>query len=367
MRKFKFHIPTKIIFGRGEISKLDKILLPTESNILIVTDKIVSEKSPAVDGAREILKDRTIAVFDGVEENPSIETITQGREIAVSSNADIIIGIGGGSCLDAAKGIAVLSTNSGNIGDFVSGKSLENAPLPNICIPTTSGTGSEVTPYAVFTDAITESKGAISFEEIFPRTSIIDPELTYTMPENVIVSTGMDVLTHAIEAYLSTESFEMNDALALRAIEIVRDNLPAARNKEEKAMDAMAYASMLAGIAIAHASTILLHIMAYPLTVYHGIPHGKANAILLPEFMNFMRENSQVVEKVNRIDRMFESGAGIRAFVNSVGIITSLSEYGVDSGDFMNFAEKTIVKGDIKITPAEISLDTIMEIYNKAM
>ncbi len=346
---------------------MGSILRPFEDNILIVTDKIVSSKSPAVEAARENLKDRTVAVFDDVEENPSIDTITRGKKTAVSNKADIIVGIGGGSCMDAAKGIAVLATNPGEIGVYMAGKSLENKPLPNICIPTTSGTGSEVTPYAVFTDREKKSKGAIGFEEIFPRVALVDPELTYTMPENVIVSTGMDVLTHAVEAYLSTESFKMNDMLALHAIEIVRDNLPVARDGDKGAMDAMAYASTLGGIAIAHASTILLHIMAYPLTVYHNIPHGKANAILLPEFLNFMREKSTVIEKVVRLDSMFEKVGGIQAFVNSLGISTSLSEYGVDPGEFANFAGKTIIRGDIKITPATITKESIVDIYQKAL
>ncbi|MFH1701680.1 MAG: iron-containing alcohol dehydrogenase [Candidatus Zixiibacteriota bacterium] len=367
MKNFEFHIPTKIIFGRGEISKLESILLPSEDNILIVTDKIVASKSPAVKTICENLKDHIVVIYDDVEENPSIETITRGKEIAVSSKTDIIIGIGGGSCMDAAKGIAVLATNPGDIGTYMAGKPIENKPLPNICIPTTSGTGSEVTPYAVFTDKENESKGAISNEGIFPRVSIVDPELTYTMPESVIVNTGMDVLTHAVEAYLSTESFMMNDLLALHAIEIVRDNIAKAKSKDKDTMDAMAYASMLAGITIAHASTIMLHIMAYPLTVYHNIPHGKANAILLPEFMNFMRDNSTVFEKVSRLDNMFEKVGGIQEFVNGLGISTSLSDYGINQGDFEIYAEKTIVKGDVKITPAEITKDAIMGIYQKAL
>ncbi|MFC2132932.1 iron-containing alcohol dehydrogenase family protein, partial [Bacteroidota bacterium] len=327
MDHFEFYMPTKIIFGEGKISELKKHVPDNINKILIVTDKDVAEKSGALNKINSQLKDKSLLIIDEIEENPSVQQINNLGKYARYNNIELVIGLGGGSCMDAAKGIALLATNESNINEYLDGKDLENKPLQNICIPTSSGTGSEATPYAVFTDRKNSSKKALSFNELFPLASIIDPELSWSMPEAVIINTGFDALTHCIEAYLSTETFELNDHLALQGIKLVIDNLSDARKKDKKAMSFMSYASLLGGITIAHASTILLHIMGYPLTVYHKIPHGKANAILLASFMNFMKEKSSVKNKVLNIDKIFESKGGIKKYVQSFGISTSLSDY----------------------------------------
>lgn len=268
--------------------------------------------------------------------------------------------------MDAAKGCAVLAVNSGDMRDYMKGKTMENDPLPVVCIPTSSGTGSEVTPYAVFTDPADQSKGGFGHPGIFPRFSIIDPDLTFSMPESVVINTGLDALTHSIEAYLSTEAFELNDALALHSIEVILKDLPAASRKDKEAMSRMAYASMVAGIAITHAGTILLHIMAYPLTVFHNMAHGKANAVLLPAFMEFMKEKSRVKEKVSRLEEIFKQVGGIKEFVNSFNISTRLADYGIKESEFDVFVKKTIIKSDIAITPAKITEADIFSIYQSA-
>jgi alcohol dehydrogenase class IV len=367
MKDFNFHMPTKIVFGPGKIKELTKHLTGRSDRILLVTDKMVAEKSGALKKISAQVHDKMAFLFDEVEENPSLDLIEKGRETIRENPVQLIIGIGGGSSMDAAKGMAVLATNHRPMTDYMSGTPLENDPLPVICIPTSSGTGSEVTPFAVFTDKENENKEGYAHEKIFPILSIIDPELTYSMPEPVIANTGIDVLTHAIESYLSTESFLLNDQLALHAIEIALQNLEPACRKEKEAMNRMAYASMAAGIAITHGGTILLHIMGYPLTVYHQVPHGRASGILLPEFMRFMGEKSFVKDKVKLIEDLFQGKGGIEAFVNGIGISTKLSDYGVKESELDLFARKTIVKGDIKITPAEVSESDILDIYRKAM
>lgn len=365
--EFKFHMPTEVIFGCGKIKNIKKIIHANTQNILIVTDKNVFEKSGVQEILKEHLCDNNLIIFDEVEENPSFSTINKGTKIAKENKVQLIIGIGGGSPLDAAKGIAAFATNELTTEEYFNGKEISNNPLPIIAIPTTSGTGSEVTPFAIFTDVEKGRKMCLSHPKIFPTNSIIDPELTHSMPEQVIINTGVDALCHAIEAYLSLDTFDLNDQYAIHSIEIVLENLKKASKNDKDAMSNMAYASMLAGVSITHASTILLHIMAYPLTIFHGIPHGRANAILLPAFMEFLNRNSTVPKKINEIKSLFERHGGIRSFINSLDISTNLSSYGIKREEFDKFAQDTIVKDDIKITPAEVSKEDIVEIYNSTL
>lgn len=367
MKNFNYHLPTRILFGKGRIREVSGQIPADRRNVLIVTDPIAGEKSGALEAVLPQFAGKNVSIFKNVDENPSFANIEEGRAVARSIRAEFIIGIGGGSPMDAAKGIAVLASNKGDMRDYMKGQTLEVAPLPVLCVPTTSGTGSEVTPYAVFTDPETQNKGGFAHPGIFPVASIIDPELTYSMPKNLVTNTGLDVLAHALESYLSAESFELNDILALHVIETVLGNLKPATLKIREAMDRMSYASMAAGITITHGGTILLHIMAYPLTVFHGIPHGRANAVLLPRFLDFMREKSWVKEKVAVLERLFAPFGGNEKFIGDLGIDPRLSRLGIREEELPLFAEKTIIKGDVKITPAPVTERDILEIYRASL
>ncbi len=367
MKDFNFHLPAEIVYGCGRVMELKQLISKDIQSILIVTDRNVFEKSGVKAPVLNQLKDRSVNLFDEVEENPSFETIRKGTKIARDNNVQLILGIGGGSPIDAAKGIAAFTTNKGNIKEYIEGKALTFDPIPIISIPTTSGTGTEVTPYAIFTDIDNGKKMCLSNPKIFPSVSIIDPELTYSMPEHIIVNTGIDALTHAIESYLSTITFPLNDQFAISAIKIVLENLNLASKKDKEAMNKMAYASMLAGITIAHASTILLHIMGYPLTIFHGIPHGKANGILLPAFFDFIKKRSYSQNKIGVLESMFEEFGGVGNFINELNIDAKLSSYGIRKEEFGKFAQDTIVKDDIKITPADITKEDIIGIYNDSL
>ena len=367
MKQFEFSVPTRIIFGRGKINIIRDVIPHTIKRLIIVTDKHSGIKSGALDAICSRLTGLDYDIFDGVEENPSIGLIDEMQDLMIKNRYQLVLAVGGGSPMDAAKGIAVVATNEGTIWEYMDGRELENKPLPVICVPTTSGTGSEVTPYAVFSDHEKGFKGGFSNSGIYPIVSVIDPELTFSMPEDLAINTGLDVLTHAIESYLSSESSGITDTLALHSIETVIYNLRKAGEKDEDAMCEMAYASMIAGLTIAHAGTILLHIMAYPLTVYNKVHHGKANAILLPQFLKFMSQNATNKDKVNTIVSLFEPFGGVRAFVEELGVSTRLKDYGVSESQLKLFAEKTIVKGDIKITPAALTEEIIVNIYKETM
>jgi alcohol dehydrogenase class IV len=367
MRSFDWHLPTRIVFGRGRTAELETRLDPAHRRILVVTDKTIAGGTEILGKILKILGERETAVFDDVEENPTFENVESGSRFARVFNPDLVLGLGGGSAMDAAKGIALKARNRGPLSRFLRGEPLEEDPLPGAGIPTTSGTGSEVTPYAVFTDFENQTKSAISHPKLFPEVAIIDPELTYSMPSAVVLNTGLDVLAHAAEAYLSTLSFPVNDTLALHALETALTRLPGAVRKNTDDMDQMAFAATMAGIAITNASTILPHVAGYPLTVFHGVPHGRASAIMLAAALAFLRDSGSAPEKVAVLDRVFAHRGGLGGFLHDLGVATRLSEYGVREDEISGYVEKTMVKGDLKITPAEISAASLAEIYRSAL
>ncbi len=366
---FQFFIPTKIVFGKGKIKEFSELFPEGKKRVLIVTGKSSAKKSGALDVVVDTLKKKGVEylIFDKVKENPDFSVLKEGKEYAKKISAEIIVAIGGGSPMDSAKGIAVLKENEGSMEDYMSGKPLEKPPLSVICIPTTSGTGSEATQYAVFTNPKKKSKAGYAHPKIFPSLSIVDPELTYTMPENVIADTGFDALTHAIEAYLSTKSYVLNDVISMHSVEIILNNLLSAMEKNKEAMDMMSYSAMVAGIAISQAGTILLHALGYPLTVYYGISHGRANAIMFPYFMKFMLEKSNVKEKVETVLEILGGIDNFVKFIEKLGISVKMSDYGIKKEDIELFVKDTIVKKNLKITPAEITEDDLRKIYEEAL
>lgn len=366
MQSFIFNIPTKIIFGTGSIAKLTDEIPEMVKSILIVTDKNLNKNTQIIKKIETQLTKFNVSIFDDIAENPLIESVDEGAAFGQKNNVDFILGIGGGSSMDAAKGIALSMANQTGFNSILNGEVPKNPALPFICIPTTSGTGSEVTPFAVFTDQKDESKKGFAHQSIFPKSAIVDPELTYSMPENVRINTGLDVLAHASEAFFSTDSNALNDQIALEAIKLVIKNLLSAVEGNKSAMENMAYASILAGVAITHASTILPHIMGYPLTVYHKIPHGKASILCLPALLDFLM-NTEVRKKAEILNKIFEKQDGLRSFLNKLRISDKLSDQGILASELDLFVEKTICKGDVKITPGNIDRKKIKEIYLASM
>lgn len=367
MKNFNYYLPTKIIYGFGKITELKDIISCRAKRILVVSEKSLAQKSNSINIVLNQLSDKSVFSFLEVEENPSFETIRKGGKIAWENDIQLIIGLGGGSPMDAAKGIAMAATNLEDITDLFKMETLPKDPIPVICIPTTSGTGSEVTPYVVFTDRITGNKCGYGNPKLFPIASIIDPKLTYSMPEQVKINTGLDALAHGVESYLSTDAFPMNNLIAIEAIKTVLKNLEKASHKNKDAMNAMAYASMLGGVAITHGGTILPHIMGYPLTVFHNVPHGRASIIMLPPVISYLRAIPLVKSKIEKLDKIFERVNGIDAFLHSLGVSTKLSSYGVEETEIDEYVKKVIVKGDLKITPALLAEKDIKDIYLSAL
>jgi len=286
-----FMMPTKIVAGAGAVAEIAKeAKLLGGKKVLIVTDPGLCKAGlPGI--VSEILKAGGIEVvsFDAVESDPSIATATKVAELAKTFAADVLVAVGGGSAIDAAKSASLLVTSGGYLKDYAGVGKVSKPTLPLIAIPTTAGTGSEVTIFAVMSDTEKNEKFTISSPLIAPRVGILDPELTVKLPPSITAFTGMDALTHAVEAYCSVIAQPTTDGLALEAIKMILVNLPIAvhRGDNLKVRENMLQAALLAGIAFNSAFLGLAHAMASPLGAHFHVPHGLANAVMLPYVMAF--------------------------------------------------------------------------------
>jgi len=289
----QFLMSTKVVAGVGAATEAAKeVKLLGGKKVLIVTDPGLSKAGlPSV--VAENLKAAGIesAVFDTVESDPSITTASKAAEAARGFAAEVLIAVGGGSAIDAAKSAGVLVTSGGYLRDFGGVGKVAKPTLPLIAIPTTAGTGSEITVFAVMTDTDKNEKFTISSPLIAPRVAILDPEFTVKLPPSITAFTGMDALTHAVEAYVSVNAQPATDALALHAIKLIMANLPIAvhRGDNLRARENMLQAAFLAGVAFNCAFLGLAHALASPLGAHFHVPHGLANAVMLPYVMEFNR------------------------------------------------------------------------------
>ncbi len=329
VRDFGFYMPTEVIFGEGVVDRAGKVAVGLGKRALVVTGKHSARASGALARVEASLSEAGVVsvLFDRVMPNPSIELVAEGAGVAREAEADLIVAIGGGSPMDAGKAMAIFATNEGSARDYFGVKTYVRPPLPILAIPTTAGTGSEVTEYAILTDLQGKDKKSLASPAIFPKVALADPELTCTMSPEITVDTGIDALTHAVESYLANRATALSDALALESMRIIRGSLKRAweDGQDVDARGDMLYGSMLAGMAIAQTGTTMLHAMGYPLTVFHGISHGRANGILLPYVLAFDRVGAQ--EKVDRIAEIFGGALGdVRDFEEEMGLSTDLGE-----------------------------------------
>ena len=288
---YQFQTPTKIISGIGSTAEIIKELNAINAKkVLLITDPGLVQAGIAQQVV-EMLKQAAVEVeiFDAVEPDPSIQVATKAAEMAKNAKANVLIALGGGSAIDTAKSAALLVTNGGYLKDYAGVNKVVKPILPLIAVPTTAGTGSEVTIFAVMSDPDKQEKFTISSALIAPAVAVLDPLLTLKLPPSVTAFTGMDALTHAIEAFTSSIAQPATDALALSAIKLVLKHLPVAvgRGDNIKARDGMLQASLLAGIAFNNAFLGLAHAIASPLGGHFHVPHGLANAVMLPYVMEY--------------------------------------------------------------------------------
>ncbi|OPA17031.1 alcohol dehydrogenase [Bacillus cereus] len=380
----EFRMPKSVLYGRNSLEKLGEQSKKLGKRAFIVTDTIM-EKLGYVEKCIQQLnkKSITVSTYNKVDAEPTNIHVLEALSLCKEEKCDFIIGIGGGSCIDAAKAVAVLYTNGGEVEDYVQKDiEIENNPLPLIAIPTTSGTGSEVTSVAVITNKKTDVKMMMKHPSFIPKVAIIDPVLTSSLPPQITAATGIDALCHAIEAYISKVSQPLTDVLALSAIESIMKYLRIAyedgRNME--AREAMMIASLQAGIAFSNASVTLVHGMSRPVGALFHVPHGISNAILLPTVLEFTKTSAMKrLAKIGRsLNKDLYSNSDEEVVDYTLGEIKklcfdlripNLKEYGIDEIEFENaiskMASDAIESGSSANNPRVPSYDEIKELYRE--
>ncbi|HFK1409157.1 TPA: iron-containing alcohol dehydrogenase [Bacillus cereus] len=380
----EFRMPKSVLYGRNSLEKLGEQSKKLGKRAFIVTDTIM-EKLGYVEKCIQQLnkKSITVSTYNKVDAEPTNIHVLEALSLCKEEKCDFIIGIGGGSCIDAAKAVAVLYTNGGEVEDYVQKDiEIENNPLPLIAIPTTSGTGSEVTSVAVITNKKTDVKMMMKHPSFIPKVAIIDPVLTSSLPTQITAATGIDALCHAIEAYISKVSQPLTDVLALSVIESIMKYLRIAyedgRNME--AREAMMIASLQAGIAFSNASVTLVHGMSRPVGALFHVPHGISNAILLPTVLEFTKTSAMKrLAKIGRsLNKDLYSNSDEEVADYTLGEIKklcfdlripNLKEYGIDEIEFENaiskMASDAIESGSPANNPRVPSYDEIKELYRE--
>lgn len=382
-RNLHFRMSGKLIFGNGVLNDLPEAIRQIgASKAFVVTDPGLVKVG--ISGkVCDILSGANIsyALYDKVEPDPRIEIVRGCLEAARLSQCDVLIGLGGGSALDIAKVTAVLLRNSGTLQDYIGIDNIPNRGLPTVMIPTTAGTGSEVTPIAVLSDKQEQLKKGIVSDHLYADVALIDPELAVTLPPQVTAYTGVDALTHAIEAYTNKFAHPFIDTFALAAVELIGRYLKRAV-EEGSDLDAryhMALASLYGGMCLGSVNTAAVHAMAYPLGGTFDVPHGMANALLLPYVMRFNKESCP--ERFTRIAAALGRPNGQRSEAPSaegaaeavtelcaeVGIVSRLAALGIPED-----AIDSMAAGALKVTrlmknnPREMTLEDVKRIYREA-
>ncbi|EOB3676671.1 TPA: L-threonine dehydrogenase [Vibrio vulnificus] len=378
-----FFIPTVNLMGAGCLKDAaDSIKAQGFTKGLIVTDKILNQIG-VVKQVQDLLSERHVetVVFDGTQPNPTIGNVNAGLALLKQNECDFVISLGGGSPHDCAKGIALVAANGGKIADYEGVDKSAKPMLPLIAINTTAGTASEMTRFCIITDEERHIKMAIVDKHTTPLISVNDPELMLAKPASLTAATGMDALTHAVEAYVSIASTPITDAVAIKAIELIQAHLrtAVAHGDDIEAREQMAYAQFMAGMAFNNASLGYVHAMAHQLGGFYDLPHGVCNAILLP---HVQRYNAQVCPErlrdvakamgVNVEGMSAEQGAeaaidAIVALAKDVGIPAGIRELGAKSEDIPTLADNALKDACGFTNPKQATHEEISAIFEAAM
>lgn len=391
MKEFIGIVPEKIVFGRGRINELAKHVESLGTKALIVTGKSVRpEKTILLNSIKKQLKSVNIdsVVFSEVEENPTTITCDKGTAFATENRCDIIVGVGGGSPMDAAKMIAMLSVNEGKTVDYLPGGKYMDKPdnelkcLPIVLITTTSGTGSETTPFAVVTNPANNQKPGTGHSFWYAKVSIVDPELTLSLPKNVTINTGLDVFFHAFEAYVSKTENEFADIFAHRAMELVIENLEKCVNtpNDIEARSAMSLANSFAGTAISISGTFAIHGMAHSISGHYNSAHGEALCAIAPELTRFSWKGN--VKKFAKAALLLggdtyedeetlakQCAVLLEKFLQKFDMNITLTSLGVKKENIQQLVDDAFIamKDAMEATPVLITKEDAKEIFEKAL
>lgn len=380
---YKFFMPAISLMGADCLKDAgDQLGELGFKKALIVTDKVLGQIG-IVKKVTDVLDNKNIeyAIYDETKPNPTVKNVNDGLALLKEKECDFVISLGGGSAHDCAKGIALLATNGGEIKDYEGVDKSKKPQLSMVGINTTAGTGSEMTLFAIITDEERHIKMALVDKHLTPIIAVNDPMLMLAMPKSLTAATGMDALTHAIEAYVSTAATPITDACAEKAIELISNYLVNAveNGQDVEARDMMAYAEYLAGMAFNNASLGYVHAMAHQLGGFYNLPHGVCNAILLPHVQEYNKSTS--ASRLAKIAKIMggniegltdEQGADlcidmIKSLSQTIGIPEGLGVLGVKESDFETLATNALNDACSLTNPRKGNLEEVIAIFKKAM
>ena len=379
-----FYMPPVTLMGPNAIKSLGTELASKElKKALVVTDSVLVEIGLVNNLTNELTAHGIeFAIYSGVQPNPTEKNIEDGLDLLKQENADFVVSFGGGSSHDAAKGIALVAANGGHIRDYSKGVHLSKKPqLPLVTVNTTAGTASEMTVFAIITNEKDETKYPVVDKHFTPIIAVNDSELMVAMPKFLTAATGMDALTHAVEAYVSTAATPITDASAIKAIELITQNLEKVveNGENREARDAMQYGEYLAGMAFSNASLGYVHSMAHQLGGVYNLAHGLCNAILLPEVSRFNAKASPErfvdIAKAMGIDvsDMTQEQAidaaieAIETLSRNVGTAQRLADLGVQQDKLAFMAQNALNDACSLTNPHKASLEEIIAIFEARM
>ena len=383
MKTFSFTGAKKIVFGRGSFAALPEHI----AELKILRPLIVLDRNLAETGFREkvdgVLAKAGIGyvIYDKTEPEPPLELADEGTKLALKKKCDGVIGIGGGSAMDLAKAIAVLAANKGKAEDYLGLNRVPGPGLPKIMVPTTAGTGSEVTFTAVFIRKKLKKKEGMNSPYLYPELALLDPELTLSLPPHPTAATGIDALCHAIESYTSVIASPMSEMMSIEAIRLISDNLRTAVHDGTniEAREAMLLGSLYAGLGLANAGVTAVHSLSYPLGGKYGISHGLANTIMLPRVMAFNLPGAlekfvdiaevmgEIVDDLPLREAAYLAVEAVEALIEDCGIMTTLEELEIPETDFPELAKVAMtVARPLANNPCKMTLDEMVELYQEA-
>jgi len=331
-------------------------------------------KSGVLDRVGAIMKSAGVefSLFDGVESDPSLETVNEGIEFIQRERCDVVIGLGGGSVIDVAKAIASIVKQPGTVWEYHRGKKIEKEGLPFIAVSTTAGTGAEITNNSVLMDREKLVKKSIRSPHMIAKVALVDPELTLSIPPRITAYTGMDAFVQALESYVTKTSNPVTDTLALQAIEVIFHNLPEAVQEggNIEVREKMALGSLLSAMAFSNSGLGAVHGLAHPIGAHFGVPHGLACAVLLPHVVGFnlkvrYEKFSQIAEKIG-VEKTENLPCIMKKFLQRIGIPLNFRDYEITETDFSTIIAESRSSSMSK-NPRQVSDEDLREILRRVI